>query len=300
MYLQIGGSRYSVRRRIVYEDAVAYLSVTPEPVEVAGMIQLCRDDGFVLAEDDAGAYARHTYAGTRLTLTNAAEVSPQPKPTPEPQATRAETLAAVSFARMMLPSVQSSMGADDTITVAALYNEWTEGSYKVGDIRLAWYNGSHQPWKCRQEHDTTTYPDITPDGSAWRTFWIPFHGTTPETAQDWIAPSGAHDAYSAGDIVNYNGMLYQSTINGNVWSPDVYPAGWTVYEAATEPSPEPEPDPKPEEPSTYPEWVQPTGVHDAYNTGDIVNYNGTLYKSVIDGNVWAPDAYPQGWEVYNA
>ena len=33
MYLQIGGSRYSVRRRIVYEDAVAYLSVTPEPVE---------------------------------------------------------------------------------------------------------------------------------------------------------------------------------------------------------------------------------------------------------------------------
>lgn len=53
MYLQIGGSRYSVRRRIGYEDAVAYLSVTPEPVEVAGMIQLCRDDGFVLAEDDA-------------------------------------------------------------------------------------------------------------------------------------------------------------------------------------------------------------------------------------------------------
>ena len=46
----------------------------------------------------------------------------------------------------------------------------------------------------------------------------------------------------------------------------------------------------------YPIWSQPTGAHDAYNTGDIVNYNGTLYKSLIDGNVWAPDAYPQGWE----
>ena len=46
----------------------------------------------------------------------------------------------------------------------------------------------------------------------------------------------------------------------------------------------------------YPVWSQPTGAHDAYNTGDIVNYNGTLYKSLIDGNVWAPDAYPQGWE----
>ena len=48
----------------------------------------------------------------------------------------------------------------------------------------------------------------------------------------------------------------------------------------------------------YPVWSQPTGAHDAYNTGDIVDYNGTLYKSLIDGNTWAPDAYPQGWEEY--
>lgn len=47
----------------------------------------------------------------------------------------------------------------------------------------------------------------------------------------------------------------------------------------------------------YPVWSQPTGAHDAYNTGDIVDYNGTLYKSLIDGNVYAPDVYPAGWEV---
>ncbi|MBQ9784299.1 MAG: hypothetical protein IJW29_02240 [Clostridia bacterium] len=50
----------------------------------------------------------------------------------------------------------------------------------------------------------------------------------------------------------------------------------------------------------YAEWVQPLGASDAYNTGDVVSYNGTLYVSTIDGNVWAPDAYPQGWEVYEA
>ena len=49
--------------------------------------------------------------------------------------------------------------------------------------------------------------------------------------------------------------------------------------------------------SGYPVWSQPTGSHDAYNTGDIVNYNGTLYKSLMDGNTYAPDAYPAGWEV---
>lgn len=45
-------------------------------------------------------------------------------------------------------------------------------------------------------------------------------------------------------------------------------------------------------------WQQPTGSHDAYNTGDIVNYKGELYKSLIDGNAWAPDVYPAGWEKY--
>ena len=48
----------------------------------------------------------------------------------------------------------------------------------------------------------------------------------------------------------------------------------------------------------YPVWSQPTGSHDAYNKGDVVNYNGTLYRSLIDGNTYSPDAYPAGWEVF--
>lgn len=49
--------------------------------------------------------------------------------------------------------------------------------------------------------------------------------------------------------------------------------------------------------SGYPEWVQPLGASDAYNKGDVVSYNGDLYESTIDGNVWSPEAYPQGWVV---
>ncbi len=45
----------------------------------------------------------------------------------------------------------------------------------------------------------------------------------------------------------------------------------------------------------YPEWVQPLGASDAYNTGDIVSYKEDLYKSTVDNNVWSPDVY--GWEV---
>ena len=186
--------------------------------------------------------------------------------------------------------------------VAAVYQAWEAGkSYAVGDILSYGTNqvGDPQLYKVVQAHTSQANwtPDATP--ALYNAFGLDESGYPL-----WAQPSGAHDAYDQGDIVNYNGTLYQSTINGNVWSPDVYPAGWTVYEATPkpeepEPEPEPEPDPEPEEPPTYPAWVQPTGAHDAYNIGDIVNYNGMLYKSLIDGNVWSPDAYPQGWEVYD-
>lgn len=225
MYIKIGKTQYPCTRRIVTGDTIKYLSVKPNPGEVTGKIQMYRDDGFLLSEDNADDYARQTYAGTIFTLTNKPEPVPIPTPAPEPQATRAQTLAAVNFARMMLPT--TVMSNNDVITVAALYADWTEGAYQVGDIRLAWYSGAHQLWKCRQAHDTATYPDITPDGTAWRTFWIPFHGASPETAQDWIAPSGAHDQYEAGEYMIWNGQTYKC-LSATVYTPEEYAQAWEV------------------------------------------------------------------------
>jgi len=54
----------------------------------------------------------------------------------------------------------------------------------------------------------------------------------------------------------------------------------------------PTPDP---EPAEIPDWVQPTGAHDAYNKGDKVRFEGNVYESLIDGNVWSPSVYPAGW-----
>ena len=34
-----------------------------------------------------------------------------------------------------------------------------------------------------------------------------------------------------------------------------------------------------------------------YNTGDCCTEAGIVYRSTMDGNVHAPSAYPQGWEV---
>lgn len=48
----------------------------------------------------------------------------------------------------------------------------------------------------------------------------------------------------------------------------------------------------------YPAWVQPTGAHDAYNTGDKMTYtDGKRYVCQMDGCVWGPDAYPACWQL---
>ena len=54
---------------------------------------------------------------------------------------------------------------------------------------------------------------------------------------------------------------------------------------------------EPEVPEEYPEYVKPTGAHDAYNNGDKVTYNGKHYICKMDGCVWSPDEYPSAWEV---
>ena len=94
--------------------------------------------------------------------------------------------------------------------------------------------------------------------------------------------------YKQGWIVKYNGALYkiaQDHTSQAQWIPGETGTE-SLYTSITVSS------------EGYPYWQQPTGAHDAYNIGDIVNYNGTLYKSLIDGNTYSPDAYPQGWEVY--
>lgn len=59
-----------------------------------------------------------------------------------------------------------------------------------------------------------------------------------------------------------------------------------------------EPTEEPTEPlEEYPEYVQPTGAHDAYHIGDKITYNGKHYECIFDNCVWTPDAYPQGWKL---
>ena len=88
--------------------------------------------------------------------------------------------------------------------------------------------------------------------------------------------------YHAGDRVLHGGVLYkvlQAHTSQADWTPDITPALFVVVSL-----------------DEWPEFIQPTGAHDAYNKGDKVTFEGKHYISLIDGNVYSPAAYPAGWQ----
>lgn len=107
---------------------------------------------------------------------------------------------------------------ETAIEVPEFFEKWDDDSdYEVEDRRV--YNGLL--YRCVQAHHSQ--PDWTPD--VVPALWA--HASTEEWPE-WIQPTGAQDAYMAGDKVIYNGVKYISDVDSNVWAPGVY--GWSVYE----------------------------------------------------------------------
>lgn len=94
----------------------------------------------------------------------------------------------------------------------------------------------------------------------------------------------------AGEQLTHEGKLYtvlQPHILQDDWVPGQVPALYH-YEGAAPGGDEPV--------DEWPEWIQPTGAHDAYAKGAKVTYKGAHYISLIDANVYSPEAYPAGWQ----
>ena len=89
-------------------------------------------------------------------------------------------------------------------------------------------------------------------------------------------------AYAVDERIQYNGVLYrvvQAHTSQADWTPDITPALFVVVSL-----------------DEWPEFVQPTGAHDAYKKGDKMTFEGKHYISLMDGNVYSPTAYPAGWQ----
>lgn len=117
---------------------------------------------------------------------------------------------------------------------------------------------------------------------------------------EWRDPGTTHSLmYHYGDVVRYQGKLVRSTHKGlNHWTPGTLAFDgriWEVIEETTE-TPEDSEAPETNEQPAAPAYRQPSGGHDAYKQGDRVTFNGEVYESLINANVYSPTDYPQGWK----
>lgn len=107
----------------------------------------------------------------------------------------------------------------------------------------------------------------------------------PELYREW---DGNDHFYEGGDRVSYNGELYkvlQAHSSQHGWTPTDAPSLFALVLPG-------------QDGTEIGEWVQPDSTN-PYMIGDRVTYNGKVYESAIDNNIWSPDAYPQGWTLVN-
>ena len=106
---------------------------------------------------------------------------------------------------------------------------------------------------------------------------------------EWIYRIG--QGVVAGETLTHEGKRYtvlQPHVLQSDWIPGQVPALYR-YEGEIPSGDEPV--------DEWPEWIQPTGAHDAYAKGAKVTYKGAHYVSLIDANTWSPEAYPAGWQL---
>lgn len=130
----------------------------------------------------------------------------------------------IELARKLRPYIEkAALSLDDTDALEAkeLYPQWSEDvvNYEVGQrVR---YDGIL--YKVLQKH--TSQPNWTPTNapSLFAKVLIP----DPEVIPDWEQPDSTNP-YMRGDKVKFDGKVYESVIDNNIWSPAAYPAGWSL------------------------------------------------------------------------
>lgn len=95
-----------------------------------------------------------------------------------------------------------------------------------------------------------------------------------------------------GDKVHYDGVNYeviQAHASQEGWEPDITPSLFKNLKVETIG------DDEGGETEVIEDFVQPTGAHDSYTTGEKVVFDGEVYESTMDNNTYSPSDYPQGW-----
>lgn len=190
--------------------------------ELNGMIVLTPDLGKLIRNKITGNYSTKVYIGKNVSMDNYEEVDDE---------TISESLKQgiieIQNREQSLTKIGKIVAKNITDDKVALeikefYDYWNEGeNYEVG----RYLNYKDVLYKVLTSH--TSQADWTPDTapSLFANVLINLDGTPKE----WIQPDSTNP-YMTGDKVIFEGVIYESIIDNNIWSPSAYPQGWKVVE----------------------------------------------------------------------
>lgn len=223
--------------------------------------------------------------------------------------------------------LESMLSPEELNQMVNIYDQWEVGKDYIENQKVAYNNVLYF---VRTGH--LSQADWTPDVAIALFKKI----VPPSVIPTFTPPEGAHDSYSAGDLVSIDGRVYRvkPTLTGIVHSPLDQPQLWedlgTLEEYNESINPEPEvpeepidpveptepadPDPEPEVPSEpepaagslenpfiYEDWNGiphgQEGSKGIYNTGEYVQFPEGVYVSKIDNNTWTPQTNAAGWDI---
>ena len=192
----------------------------PDLHELSGLSMVFSEIGFHLCSIDTIDFLRQEIADGSWLLTNV------PLPMPKPVSpVEYDLLTSTANMTKMLMKGEKPKTADEIIMCSALYDEWKPGKHVAGDI----FSVDGDIWECFQNYDNAVNPDIVPGSAAWFTFNKPYHGTSRETARNFVHPTGAHDIYKKGEWAVQGGK-FTECLSDTSYSLEEYSAAWGVRE----------------------------------------------------------------------
>lgn len=127
----------------------------------------------------------------------------------------------LELARKLRPYIEKAafyLNDEDALEAPNLFPNWVPNKSYVVDERVRYDNILY---KCLQAHTSQEAWTPIATTSLWAKVLIPDENVIP----DWEQPDSTN-AYMIGDKVMFDGKVYESVIDNNIWSPAAYPAGW--------------------------------------------------------------------------
>lgn len=123
-----------------------------------------------------------------------------------------------------------TLNEEDALKVATVFDNWKPDSYeyKKGDYCLFGENENGDPrlFKCLKDHISTSKKSPVKSKTLYKEI-----GVDKNNYPLYCPVTGVEDSYMNGDKVIFNGLLYQSAVNFNIYSPEIKPENWMLVDA---------------------------------------------------------------------